>query len=326
MTRKLLMSVAALAVAAGSILSTAARAADDVTLMLDWTPGGLAGAWYLGAKNGCFGDKGINLTVERGYGGGDTVTKIAAGVAPFGTADLSSIMLGKITAGAKVKAIMPIYSTSPVAVAVLADSGIGKIADLEGKTIAHAPGDSGIKILPIAFGKAGADFAKVKVETVEAATLSGLLIQGQVNAITTFVTTAMLINAAAQKAGKEVKTINFASELGVYSNSLLASEDTIAKNPALVARFKEAAICSFEAAKADPDGAVEAMNAVVGGLDMAVHTGIAKAALPLVFEDAKFKASGFGWNMDGVAATLDVAKQAQGVTTDLTPADFIYEK
>lgn len=325
MKRKLVHSAAALALAAASLAGTAARAADDVTLILDWTPGGLAGAWYLGAVNGCFPDRDINLTVERGYGGGDTVTKIAAGVAPFGTADLSSIMLARITADARVKAIMPIYSTSPISVGILADSGIATLADLEGKTVAHAPGDSGIKILPVAFEKAGADFGKVKVETVEAATLSGLLIQGQVDAITTFVTTARLIDAAAQNVGKSVTTINFAAELGVYSNALLTSDEIAAGNPDLVKRFRDAAICAFEAAKADPEAAVEAMNAVVGGLDVALHVGTAKAALPLVFDDPKFASNGFGWSMDGVAATLDVARKAQGVDTALAPADFVIE-
>jgi NitT/TauT family transport system substrate-binding protein len=321
--KRLIVHTAAAVSIAMALGATSARAADDVTLMLDWTPGGLAGAWYLGIENGCFPDRGIDLTVERGYGGADTVTKIAAGVAPFGTADLSSIMLARITADAKVKAVMPILSTSPVALGVLADSGITKVADLEGRTIAHAPGDSGIKILPVAFRQAGADFGKVKVETVEAATLSGLLIQGQVDAITTFVSTARLINAAAEKVGKSVVTVNFAADLGVYSNALLTSDALAAGNPDLVGRFREAAICSLEAARADPQAAVEAMNAVVGGLDVPLHVATAKLSLPLVFDDPKFAASGFGWNMDGVAATLAVARTAQGVETALTPADFI---
>ena len=325
MKRKLVLCAAAVALLASVFSGTSVHAEDKVKLMLDWTPGGLAGAWYLGIKNGCFPDRGINLTVERGYGGRDTVTKIAAGVAEFGTADLSSIMIGRVSADAKVKAIMPLYSTSPVSVGVLSASGITKLADLEGKTLAHAPGDSGIKILPIAFEQAGIDFGKVNIQTVEAAALSGLLIQGQVDAITTFITTARLINGAAQKVGKSVTTINFGAELGVYSNSLLTSDKIAAENPDLVQRFKEAAKCSLLAAKEDLQAAVEAMNESVGGMDVPLQVSTAEAALPLVFDDPKYQAGGFEWNMDGVAATLEVSKKAQGLVTDLEPKDFIVQ-
>lgn len=300
-----------------------ARAADDVTLILDWTPGGFAASWYYGIENGCFPDQGINLKVERGYGGADTVTKIAAGVAEFGTADLSSIMLGKLTANAAVTAIMPQYGASPISVGVLGDSGITKITDLDGKIVAAAPGDSGIKILPVAFEDAGADFSNVKVETVDFSTLSGLLIQGKVNAITTYSTSAMLIDAAAKKVGKSVVTLPFAAELGVYSNSVLASDKTIADKPDLVARFKKASACAFEKARDDIPAAVAAMNKSLGGMDEALHVMIANASLPLIFDSANYKTSGWNWNEAAVAKTLDVAVRAQGITTDKPAMSFV---
>jgi len=314
---------ATIALIASLALPGTAQAADKVKLMLDWTPGGLAAAWYYGIEQGCFSRKDIDLTVERGYGGSDTVTKIAAGTAEFGTADLSSIMIGRIKADTRVKAIMPIYSSSPIAVAVLADSGIAKVGDLEGKTVASAPGDSGIQILPVAFEQAGADFAKVKTQTVEPATLAGLLIQGKVDAITTYVTTAMIINRSAEQAGKSVSTINFGADLGVYSNSVLASDALIESNPDLVKRFREAAICAYDGAKGNLPAAVKAMDAAVTGMDIPLHTAIAETALPLVYDSPAYKKSGFGWDPAGVAATLSVAAKSQGITTDADPMSFV---
>lgn len=307
-------------------LTFGARAADNVTLILDWTPGGFAANWYYGVENGCFPDQDINLTVERGYGGADTVTKIAAGVGDFGTADLSSIMLGKLTSDAAVTAILPMYTASPISVGVLESSGIKEIADLEGKTIAAAPGDSGIKILPIAFEEAGADFSTVKVETVDFTTLTGLLIQEKVDAITTYSTSAMIIDEAAKKVGKSVDTIKFAADLGVYSNSVFTSDKMIAENPDLVKRFMAASVCAFEKARDDIPAAVAAMNKVLGGMDEALHTTIAEAAIPLVFGSENFAATGFDWNEPAVAKTLDVAVRAQGLETDAEPMSFIMTK
>ncbi len=300
-----------------------AGATDNVTLILDWTPGGISASWYYGMENGCFSGQDINLTVQRGYGGSDTVTKIAAGAGDFGMADLSSIMLGKLTANAAVKAIMPVYSSSPISIAALGGSGITKIADLAGKTVAAAPGDSGMKILPVAFEEAGADFSRVKVETVDFSTLTGLLIQGKVDAITTYSTSAMIIDAAAHKVGKSVTTIPFAADLGVYSNSVFTSDKMIEKDRGLVERFKKAAACAFEKARDNIPAAVAAMNKSVGSMDEALHTTIAKASIPLIFESPNFKATGWKWNEPGVAKTLDVSTRAQGLKTEAKPMSFV---
>jgi NitT/TauT family transport system substrate-binding protein len=314
--------------ASGLVAATfvsAAQATDNVKLLLDWTPGGFSAAWYYGIKNGCFPDQGINLTVERGYGGGDTVTKIAAGAGDFGVADLSSIMLGRLGADAKVKAIMPMYSASPISIATLEGSGITKIADLEGKTVAAAPGDSGIKILPVALKKMGADFSKVHVETVDFSTLTGLLLQGKVDAITTYSTSVMIIQQAAEKVGKKIHVIRFAADLGVYSNSILASDKLIGSNPDLVKRFKAASQCAFEKTRNHIPEAVATMNAAIGGMDEALHSAIAKASIELIFDNPNYKAAPFGWNPEGVAKTLEVAEKAQGLDTKIDPMSFVVE-
>ena len=308
MSRSISRNTLAAALLAASLLTSAgAQAADKVSLMLDWLPGGMAAAWYYGIEQKCYADKDIDLTVQRGFGGVDTVTKVAAGTVQFGLADLGSIMVGRIKAGAKVKSVMPIYSVSPLAVAVLSGSGIKKLADLEGKTLAASPGDSSLLILPMAFQQAGADFSKVKVRTVEVATLTGLLVQGKVDGITTYLTTAMLVNKAAQQAGKSVATLNFGKDLGIYSNAVVASDSTISGNPGLVKRFRDASTCALEKTKANIPAAVDAMNKAVTGLDVGLQVAIAQAGARLIYDTPAYRKAGFGWDEAAVAATLKVA-------------------
>ena len=101
-----------------------AAAADAVDFQLDWTPGGISAAYYLGVEQGCFTDQDIDVTISRGYGAADAVTKVATGVADFSVTDLGVIIGTIAESDAPVKAIMPIVSQTPMAIAVMADSEI----------------------------------------------------------------------------------------------------------------------------------------------------------------------------------------------------------
>src|ERR1700731_2044316 len=67
--------------------SQAALAEDKAVLLLDWLPTGEHAAYFAGLQRGFFRDAGIDLSITRGYGSGDTVNKVAAGAAKFGVAD-----------------------------------------------------------------------------------------------------------------------------------------------------------------------------------------------------------------------------------------------
>src|SRR4051812_17724148 len=101
-----LKPIVAMGLAAAALALTRPAAAEDVTLMFDWVPSGGAASWYYGVEKGCFSQSGLNVSLRRGFGGVDTVTKIAAGAAEFGLADLGTLMLGRARSNAQVVAIM----------------------------------------------------------------------------------------------------------------------------------------------------------------------------------------------------------------------------
>ena len=102
----------ALAFALGS-WSQAALAEDKVVLQLDWLPTGEHAAYFAGLQRGFFRDAGIDLSITRGYGAGDTVNKVAAGAAKFGVADLGSVLAGRSQQSVPVKASAAVYTYSP---------------------------------------------------------------------------------------------------------------------------------------------------------------------------------------------------------------------
>ena len=71
------MQYPARALALVAILAAApAAAADKVRFQTDWLPSGEHAMYYGGWQKGIFAEEGIDITITRGYGSGDTVTKL----------------------------------------------------------------------------------------------------------------------------------------------------------------------------------------------------------------------------------------------------------
>ena len=297
-----------------------AMAADKVTLLFDWLPSGQYSPWYYGVTAGCFADQKIDLAIKRGFGGADSVTKVASGTAEFGIADLGTIMLARLRTDAAVRAIMPIYVVSPLALAVLDDSPVKTMKDLEGRRLGAAPGDSAALILPIAMADAGADLSKVSRVSVEPTGIAAFLIQGRVDAVTTYVTSAIGIDMTARSVGKSVRTIDFGKSLGIYGNAIVAADALIKSSPDLVRRFTIAAVCAFAKARAAPDEAVAALRRDVPELPADGQRALLDTALSLVAENAAAAAS---WDDTKLKKTLDVTLTAQGLKSDATPQSFV---
>ena len=67
-------AVHALGVVAASVAWIAtADAADKVRFQTDWLPSGEHAMYYGGWQKGIFAEEGIDVTITRGYGSGDTL-------------------------------------------------------------------------------------------------------------------------------------------------------------------------------------------------------------------------------------------------------------
>ena len=86
----------------------------------------------------------------------------------FGLADGGSVVAG-VSKGAPVRAVMAVTNSSPYALSARADAGIKTLKDFEGKTVASAPGEAGLQLLPALFARNGVDGDKVKILRVEGA-------------------------------------------------------------------------------------------------------------------------------------------------------------
>lgn len=299
-------------------------AADDVAFQLDWTPGGISAAYYLGVKKGCFTDQDINVTISRGYGAADAVTKVATGVADFSVTDLGVIISTIAETQAPVKAIVPIVSVSPMALAVLEDSPIKTLKDLEDHSVGSSVGNAAMQYLPMGVEMAGGDYAKVKQVTAEGSALNGLLLQRQIDSLASYITSTVQLNSIAKTAGLAVRPILYGDKLDIYNASVFTSDKLIAENPGLVARFAKAVECTYDTARANPEGAVDAITAGVEGMVRDTQVDAVPFALDFAFNNPVFAKNGYAWDLARVDHNIELVNKANGKTNDLKAAGVVY--
>ncbi len=88
---------------------------------------------------GYFEKNGLKVTVDRGYGSGDTISKVAAGTYDFGYADVNVLVkYNQDNPDNQVTCVFLLYDTTMNVVLARKDAGIEKPADLMGKRVACA--------------------------------------------------------------------------------------------------------------------------------------------------------------------------------------------
>jgi NitT/TauT family transport system substrate-binding protein len=242
-----------LAVVLAAGLSQGAYAEDKAILQLDWIPTGEHAAYFAGQQRGFFKDAGIDLTIVRGYGSGDTVNKVAAGAAKFGVADVGAVLAGRAQQSVPVKSIVAVYTYSPHSLFILKSSAIKGFKDLAGKKIAVSPGNSHRIYFPEVARRVGIDPESVTWVTTDASAMAAMLIAKRVDAAPFYSIHQYYQNKAATQAGEEIVALPFVSAgFAIYASSLIATDETIKTNPDLVRRFVGAAVKSYAWARDNP--------------------------------------------------------------------------
>jgi NitT/TauT family transport system substrate-binding protein len=305
-------------------LSSAAQAADDVVFQMSWIPSGDYAPLSAGIEKGFFKDAGINLTLNTGRGSGDAVTKIAAGVAPFGDGNISSVMSAKLSAGAPTTCLMSLQTKSPHALFVLEGGKINSFKDLPGKTLGTTPGNSHFGFFPAVAKLAGIDASTINWVTMEPGSLAPTLIAGRIDGATLFALNWYYQNKAAEKQGKKIKILPF-TEAGfnIYAYCLIANEAFVAKNADLTRRFVSAYQKSYAWAKDNIAEAAVLHKKRNPELELDDIEGTMKMMFPYIFNEVTTR-DGFGqFNPAQLKATYDAVAAAEKLKPDADVNQFI---
>ncbi len=248
------------------------------TLILDFVPTGEYVPHYTALEKGFYRDEGLDVKILRGQGSGDTIKRIAAGQGEVGIADISALIAARANTDVAVKAIALWYRRPPHGVFVRADSPIKTSKDLEGKKLAISPGNSHQILWPVYEKLSGLKPGSVSWVTMDAASMPPALIRGAVDAVPFFVVHEARIRKIAKQQNTDIRVLAAWADLGfdVASTSLVAREDTIAKDPEGLKAFLRATLKGADYAfrdkhwdegvgyvvkahpEVDPDGAIGA--------------------------------------------------------------------
>jgi NitT/TauT family transport system substrate-binding protein len=304
------------AAAAWPLLVVTADAADKVRFQTDWLPSGEHAMYYGGWQKGIFAEEGIDVTITRGYGSGDTLTKLAGGAFDFGVADIASVLTARARQNVPVKTIAALYNQSPHSLFVLKSSGITNFKGLENKKISITPGNSHKFYFPKVAEKSGTDPNKIVWVNMDAAAMAAQLIAKNIDAAPFYSIHHYYINKAAKAAGEEIIPLPFV-EVGfkIYAATIIATDEMIAKKPDLTKRFLRAIKRSFEWARDNPEETCKLHTQKVPevALDDCVHS--VQAVMTFVFTDHEKQ---FGWGKTS-PERLATTWQAIAESQDLDP-------
>jgi NitT/TauT family transport system substrate-binding protein len=278
------------------LLGGPALAQDKVRFQTDWIPSGEHAMYYGAWSKGIYAKHGIDITITRGYGSGDTVTKVASGAADFGVADIAAVMTARARTNVPVKTIAVLYNESPHSLFVLKSSGITNFKGLEGKKIGITPGNSHRFYFPEVAKKAGTDPNKLIWTNMDGAAMAAQLIAKNIDAAPFYSIHYYYINKAAVKAGQEILPLPFV-EVGfkIYAASLITTDKMIQDKPDLVTRFLAATKEAFEWTAANPEEACKLHVARFPEVELDDCMGSVKAVMKFVFNDHSKE---FGWGKE----------------------------
>lgn len=289
--------------------STQTEAADSIKFSMDWVIGGQHAAFFTGLDRGNYEKAGIKATLDRGFGGSDTVKKVAAGAADFVFSDVGAMVIAR-SQGAKVKDIATIYDRGQYVLFALKGSGIQRPKDIEGRTIADSAGSVIRAVFPALAAANKVDESKVKWLHVDPALIFPSLLGGKADLAAAFAVNRPSLEARAREMGKELVGVYFADwGLDIYSNGLLTSDDMIAKKPDLVRRFSKAALESLAWTIENQDAAIDILMKYHPVVDKKIALAHLKVMLEAVLTPA-IQEKGLGYiREDKMTQTRDILTQ-----------------
>jgi len=267
-TRRSFLTASAGALAAPYV-AWGQQAQPHVRFAIGWTWQSIYAMWTLAQDRGHFASEKVTVSLDRGYGSGDNMTKLAAGALDIAMVDPN--LLAKFNVENPTNqliCVFIIFDAAPAAVNFLRASGIAKPKDLEGKTIAVTEADSTTPLFKVLASLNNIDLSKVKTLTVSGALREPMVVQKRADASLAYVTTAVPNFAAAGIQQDQIGFLLF-SDYGMplYSAGLVCRKDYAAANGEAISAVIRAGIKGTRDMLKDPVGAVASIRQRDGLVD-----------------------------------------------------------
>ena len=253
------------ALAFGVVLSAGtAQAGQSVSLVLNWTPAADHSPIYFAKSQGWYEKAGIDLSIEVGKGSAVSALKVGSGAAPFGIADLATMLVAR-SKGADAVALMSIYANTGQTFYWLKSSRVNGPKDFAGRKIGNPPGDASRVMWP-AFAKAvGLAEDSVSFVNIGPTAKSAALKSLAVEIISDFYNSH---DIKLREFGSDLGSLNW-KEIGLnsYGNSIIVNGAFLERNPKLAEDFVRITQKAYAACVADFEPCLKVLLEQVSGLD-----------------------------------------------------------
>ncbi|HLI11619.1 MAG TPA: ABC transporter substrate-binding protein [Alphaproteobacteria bacterium] len=253
--RSFLKCSGALAVAGAMGLAPAiVRANTPVKMTLPWLPLGTFSFTFVAKKMGFWEKRGLDVTIDRGFGSGKVCVPVDQGQYDFGLLDMA-VMMNCASKGLDLVAIAGVWPRSPIGIFSLKDYNITKPKDLEGQTVAFDVGSGDFQLWPAFVKATGIDDSKVHKVTMDAAALIKALAERQVKAEGNFIGS---IAPSLWAQGMQINSI-FYEDYGIkmFSNCFACKRSTIESKPELCQAFVDGAMEGLKYVYLNPEKSVD---------------------------------------------------------------------
>lgn len=317
-TRNAAIALLIMAGTACTAAMAAAQTLDPVTFQANWLIQGENAYMIAGKEKGFFEEEGIDLTINRGFGSGDTVKKVVSGTATVGTADIGVVMLAQVREDLPIQCIHAEYTFHPLSIWVRDDSDIKDFKDFEGKRLAVSAGSSMTVYFPLVAEANDLDPESVTWVTMEASAMLPTLLAGQIDGMPGFSTVFELRNEQTKEQGAAIRAFPFAENgLEVYGECQFTTKSTIENDPDLLERYVRAVHKSLTFARDNPDEVAELFVTRFPEMDADAIKLNHMAYMDVVFNETS-AASGVGnFDTERLQITFDAVKASQGL--DIAP-------
>jgi NitT/TauT family transport system substrate-binding protein len=265
------------------------------TIKLDFLLGGKHAPWFVAAEKGFYARRGLNVSIQAGTGSADTVKAIAAGLADFGYADLTTTIVAR-SRGSQVQAVAQL---GYVATTILwrEETPIKALKDLEGKSLAISPGQAQWYLLPAFSRINNIDFKSIKIQETAPALQPAALVAKKVDFISMFrASNDEVAEIAAAKQGMKLKRVYLKDNgLDIYGSSLIVKEDDIKRRPGLIRAYVEGTMEGLRYVREHQDEALAILLKQKPELDRELMRVQLKNAVEEIFFPPESLESGLGY-------------------------------
>jgi len=296
MKRLLPLLFAALALPAG--------AQDKFTLQLNWFQLADHSPIYLALKRGYYKQENIDLTIVRGSGSADSAKKVDLKQADLGISDAPTVITA-ISKGADLKMVAVVFDKAANNVFFKKSANIRNPKDLIGKKIAVPPADSHRVLWPAFAAINKLDVNGVTLVNVKPEGKQAIVAGGEVDASFDLYTSYAIWEKVLGK-GNVGHLLWADYGLPIYGHTYFVNTELEKRNPKLIERFLRATHKGWRDAQQNPREAIDAMAAVVPGLDAESLFNTTPQIYDLTITERSRK-HGIGWiEQDLMQRTIDI--------------------